>query len=85
MKKRKLVTGILLILVFGIWTWLIQNVDVQPVGVNDTEIGFAAFNCWFHELIGVHMALYTITDWLGLIPVFVCFVFGSVGLVQLVK
>ena len=29
------------------------------------------------------MAIYTITDWLGLVPIFVCLVFGGVGLVQL--
>ena len=31
------------------------------------------------------MTLYTITDWLGLIPIFVCVVFGGLGLVQLIK
>lgn len=85
MKKRKLVTGILLIILFVFWTWLIQSVDVQAVGVNGTEIGFATFNCWFHELTGVHMTLYIITDWLGLVPIFVSFVFGTIGLIQLVN
>lgn len=72
-------------LVFVIWTWLIQKVDVQPVGQNGTDVGFAVFNCWFHKLTGVHMGLYTITDWLGLVPVFVCIVFGGIGLGQLIK
>lgn len=31
------------------------------------------------------MTLYTITDWLGLVPIFICMIFGIVGLVQLVK
>ena len=31
------------------------------------------------------MTLYTITDWLGLIPVFVCMVFAGIGFVQLVQ
>ena len=31
------------------------------------------------------MTLYKITDWLGLIPIFVCVVFGGLGLVQLIK
>ena len=70
---------------FVIWTWLIQNVDVQPVGQKGTVVGFAVFNCWFHKLTGVHMGLYTITDWLGLVPVFVCIAFGEIGLGQLIK
>lgn len=31
------------------------------------------------------MWLYTITDWLGLVPLFVCIVFGGMGLGQLLK
>ena len=81
MKKK----GIIWFIAFVIWTWLIQTVDVQPEGVNGTDIGLATFNCWFHKLTGVHMSIYTITDWLGLVPVFICMIFGVVGLVQLIK
>ena len=31
------------------------------------------------------MTIYTITDWLGLVPVFVCLCFGMLGLVQLIR
>ena len=31
------------------------------------------------------MTLYNITDWLGLVPIFVCMIFGFVGLAQLIK
>ena len=68
-----------------IWTVLIGTVDVRIIGETGRPIGFAAFNGWFHQLTGVHMELYTITDWLGLVPVLVCLLFGMVGLVQLVK
>ena len=83
--KKQLILGITLLVMFAVWTWLIQCVDVQPAGPKDTEIGFATFNCWFHRMTGVHMAIYMITDWLGLVPIFVCIVFGGVGFVQLIK
>ena len=83
--KKLLFTGILLIVVFAIWTLLIQVVDVQPIGQNGTNIGFATFNIWFHELTGVHMTIYTMTDWMGLIPIFVCMIFGGIGLGQWIK
>ncbi len=83
--KRNLLMGTGLVGVFALWTVLIQCVDVQAVGQNRTRVGFAAFNVWFHQLTGVHMTLYTITDWLGLIPIFVCLCFGMLGLVQLIK
>lgn len=83
--KRIMLLGGVLVAAFVVWTLLIQTVDVQPVGQNGTDIGFATFNCWFHKLTGVHMTTYTITDWLGLVPLFICMVFGMIGLVQLIK
>ena len=84
-EKRSLLTGAGLIGAFVLWTVLIQCFDVQAVGQNGTKIGFAAFNVWFHHLTGVHMLIYTITDWLGLVPIFICLCFGVLGLVQLIK
>ena len=46
-EKRVLFAGSMLIVAFGIWTALIQIVDVQPIGQNGTDIGFASFNSWF--------------------------------------
>ena len=83
--KRILLRGSLLLVAFVIWTVLIQSVDVQAIGVNGTDIGFATLNTWFHRLTGVHMMIYILTDWLGLVPIFVCMIFAEVGFVQLLK
>ncbi len=88
MKKRGiklLFRGPGLIIVFVLWTILVQTIDVRNIGVNETAVGFAALNSWFHKLTGVDMILYNITDWLGLVPVVVCMIFGFVGFVQLIK
>ncbi len=77
--------GIALFGAFLIWTVMIQCVDVKPVGQNGTDIGFAGINTWFHGLTGVHMTIYTVTDWLGLVPIAICMCFGVLGLVQLIK
>ena len=83
--ERNLLIGNLLELTFVLWTVLIQKVDVKPLGVNGTNIGFSTFNIWFHNLTGVHMNVYTITDWMGLIPIVACMIFGTIGLCQLIK
>ena len=80
--KRRLWAGIGLLLLFVLWTVLIQCVDVQAVGPKGTKVGFAAWNVRFHQLTGVNMTLYTVTDWLGLVPIFICGCFGIVGLRQ---
>ena len=83
--RKLLLAGLGMMAAFIVWTMLIQTVDVQPVGQNGTNIGFAGLNQWFHKLTGVHMVLYTVTDWLGLVPIAVCMGFGILGLVQLVR
>lgn len=83
--KRVLFSGSMLVVAFAVWTVLIQIVDVQPIGQQGTDIGFASFNSWFLKLTGVHMLIYRITDWLGLVPLFVCMLFGGIGFFQLVK
>ena len=83
--KTVLISGVIFIILFIVWTISIVTIDVKPVGVNGTNIGFATLNTWFHNLTGANMTLYTITDWLGLVPVFICMMFGVVGLIQLIK
>lgn len=83
--KRGLLIGAALILAFILWTVLILTADVQPAGVNGTKIGLAAVNTWFHRLTGVHLWLYTVTDWLGLAPIVICACFGVLGLVQWIR
>lgn len=84
-KKKCFCIGGILAMMFGLWTVLIMTIDVRPVGQNGTDIGFAVFNTAFHTLTGVNMTLYTITDWLGLVPIFICMIFGGVGFLQLIK
>ena len=83
--KRSLAAGTCLLAAFAVWTALICCVDVKPAGPEGTEIGLASVNVWFHRLTGVHMTLYTVTDWLGLVPILVCISFGVLGTVQLIK
>ena len=84
-KNQNLLAGTFLLVGFAVWTFLIQMVDVQPIGPNGSSVGFAMLNGWFHQLTGVHWMLYILTDWLGLVPIFVCLIFAGVGFVQLVQ
>lgn len=83
--KRSFFISLASLLAFALWTLAVSFIDVQPVGPNGSSVGFAALNTLFHSLTGVHMTLYTITDWAGLVPVFISFGFGLLGLVQIIK
>lgn len=71
--------------VFTVWTVLLRVVDVQPIGPNGTVVGFATLNAYVHRLTGVCMPIYTVTDWLGLVPVAIGFAFAAMGLVQWIR
>lgn len=77
--------ALLFLLLFAVWTLLTVTVDVEHAGPLGSAVGFASLNCRFHQLTGVHMGLYTITDWLGLVPAAACMMFAAMGFVQLVK
>ena len=73
------------LLLFGIFTALIQTIDVQVAGETGREVGLATINTCVHRFTGVHMQLYTITDWLGLVPIVFAMGFGTLGLIQWIK
>lgn len=83
--KKDLWFSLSMLAAFILWTILISIIDVQPIGPQRTSVGFATINGLFHRLTGVHMTLYYITDWFGLVPVAFGFGFAILGLVQWVK
>ena len=88
MKKqgiRALRRSVLLLALFALWTILIQVVDVQPAGETGTMVGFATLNSLFHQWTGVHLWLYTATDWLSLAPVCVVLCYAGIGAIQWIR
>lgn len=88
MKKKNLKSlyaSIFMLGAFVLWTIAVRFIDVRAIGPDGSSVGFATVNAFFHKLTGVHMSLYYITDWLGLIPIFVAMGFALLGLVQWIK
>ena len=83
--KKKLGISLGVLAAFLLWTAAICRVDLQTIGPQGSVVGFATINRFVHNLTGVHFALYTVTDWLGLVPVGVCMGFGVFGLAQWIK
>lgn len=83
--RKSLFTSMCLLTLFILWTAAISFIDVRAIGPEGSSVGFSGINGYFHKLTGVHWELYSITDWLGLVPIFVCMGFGILGFVQLIK
>ena len=77
--------GAAFIAAFVIWTLLLRTVDVRAIGPRSSSVGFGTLNQFFHELTGVNMTLYVITDWLGLVPIAFALGFAILGLCQLIS
>ena len=86
MKSKKIFSvGLLSLCSFITWTILVFLVDVAAIGPCGSSVGFSTLNRFVHELTGTNMALYIITDWLGLVPIAAALGFAILGLVQWIK
>lgn len=83
--RKSFIASMCLLVAFVLWTVAVCFVDVRTIGPQGSTVGFAGINGFVHNLTGVHLSLYNITDWLGLVPIFVCMDFGILGLVQWIK
>lgn len=84
-KHRELCIALCLLAAFVLWTALVRLTDVQAIGPRGSAVGFATVNKAFHDLTGVHMPLYIITDWLGMVPIGVAMGFAILGLAQWIR
>ena len=84
-KKRNFFISTILILLAVVFTIFVKVVDVRPIGVNESSIGVASVNQVIFKTIGVNMIWYHITDWLGLVPIFIAMIYAFIGFIQLIK
>ena len=83
--QKSLGIAIALLMAFAVWTVLVKWVDVRAIGPRESFVGFATLNGFVHDLTGTNFVLYTITDWLGLVPIATVLGFAILGLVQWIK
>ena len=70
------------LLAFLLWTVAIRFVDMQAIGPQESSVGFATINQFVHNLTGVHLSLYVLTDWLSLVPLGLAAGFALLGAAQ---
>ena len=87
MKKnnKNFLIGIILLLLAILFTVLVKIVDVKPIGANNTYIGFSTINQFVFKNIGVNIIWYHITEYLGIIAIFMAAIYALLGFIQLIK
>lgn len=80
--QKQIYVSVCLFITFVLWTLLVKYVDVKAIGPNESVVGLATLNEFVHEFTGINLLLYSITDWLSLIPFGLVLVFASLGVKQ---
>ncbi len=84
--KKSLVCTLFFTGLFFALIYLVKNVDVAPVGFYGRIVGLSFINEYFHNLFGLNMMWYNITNYPGMvIDLLVVFVFAIIGLKQWIK
>ena len=83
--KKNISLSLFFLTAFAAWTVAVKRIDVQAIGPDGSPVGFAGLNRFVHNLTGMHMELYILTDWLSLIPLLFILGFGLLGLRQWIR
>ena len=64
---------------------LLKTYDVAAIGPAGTKVGFSHLNKRVHDMTGVNMLWYDITDYIGYAAIGICLIFALAGLIQLIR
>ena len=82
--KKNILICVLLVLISIIYTLLVKYVDTSTIGPNGSVVGFSSLNSFVFNLTGNNMALYKITEILGIIPILIALMYAVIGLIQVI-
>lgn len=83
--KKELLIEMSMFLLIIVYIALIKTIDIAQIGPQNSEVGFATINGFFHNLFDYNETWYNITKYLGLIPFIGIFCYAILGLTQLIK
>lgn len=69
---------------FIIYTLCVMHVDIKPLGLEGSKIGFASINVPIHEFLGYNMIFYYISKFIGILTFAVAGFFGVLTIVEMV-
>jgi undecaprenyl-diphosphatase len=83
--RKYFIAAVCFLAAFVLWTAALCTLDRQPIGPQGSTVGLASMNRYFHSLTGVHWPLYTVTDWLSVVPIAFVAGFAALGAGQWIR
>ncbi len=84
-RKNSFAISLVLFILFGILTWALVNVDVQPIGPEASTIGLASINKIVDDWIGTSEFWYKTTEIFGYLGILTALGFALIGFLQLIS
>ena len=81
-KKYFIISGVLFVL-FILFTILVKTVDVQAIGPEGSQVGFASINAKVASVLAYNEVCYKVSEILGYLAIATVLVFGLFGAMQL--
>lgn len=81
--KKFIIISAILFVVFAVFTYLVKTVDVQAIGPQNSEVGFAKLNGAVANAIGYNDFFYSLSEVLGYLAIGTVLIFGLFGVMQL--
>lgn len=85
MAKKNFALFILFLIVFMMFTVSVKNLDVKPIGPENSEVGFSVLNGTVNEMFGESNKWDKITDVFKYISILCMGFFACLGVYQLIK
>jgi len=82
-QKRMMISGISFV-VFLLFIISLKTIDVTNLAPG-VDIGWSTINIGFHDLLGMHMKIYKITEVFGIISFIPVAFFGLIGVLQFIQ
>lgn len=82
---KKLISAVITGALFAGLIYMLGKYDVAPIGEGGTSVGFSHINEAVHNITGVNMLWYGITDYIGYGAIALCLLFALAGFVQMIK
>ena len=83
--KKLFSIGLILLIIFAVFTLLAFTVDAKEVGISNTKLGFSGLNKSVFSYLGQSEDWLTVTDVLGIAVLLVAAAAAVTGLIQLIK
>lgn len=85
MKKKKLFAALICLVLFAVLIAAVKKVDVASIGPENSKIGLSSINKAFHDMTGLNMTIYKISEIFGYLSLATAGVFALTGFIQLIK